>query len=89
MAPSDLTGQHDFGIAVLKGPHQWVSLPLPCPDSCPTTGFFTLLDERQVHVVAGGCGVQFEDRRVKLLLGRQRQGARCFQYAPPSWVNSI
>ena len=67
--------QHDSGIVVYEGRRQGVgfasgdsvSFTLPCPDGCPTTGTFTLLDERQAHVVVGGCGVQFEGRLVKLL----------------------
>ena len=67
--------QHDSGIVVYEGHRQGVgfangdsvSFTLPCLDGCPTTGTFTLLNERQAHVVVGGCGVQFEGRLVKLL----------------------
>ena len=67
--------QHESGIVVYEGHRQGVGFAsgdsvrftLPCPDGCPTTGTFTLLGERQAHVVVGGCGVQFEGRLAKLL----------------------
>ena len=67
--------QHDSGIVVYEGPRQGVgfangdsvSFTLPCPEGCPTTGTFTLLGERQAHVVVGGCGVRFEGRLTRLL----------------------